>query len=63
MRMHIQLIGAYQDGRDFYNEETDQLLVTYPDLVTDDWDTDGAKLARERFAQQFPQFIKRDEAP
>lgn len=62
--MHIKLKPeCFQDGPDFYLEETEehgaQLLASYPQLVQGDWDMDGARLAREHFALQFPELIQK----
>jgi hypothetical protein len=42
----------YQDGADFYDEETKQLVASYPDMVKGDFDAKGAKEALKRFLRE-----------
>lgn len=51
---------AEQDGRDFYNANTGKLLKSYPELVKNDMDLPGAKLAREQFLKDFPGYKMHD---
>lgn len=46
----------YQDGRDFYDANGGGPIISYPELVKDDHDITGAKLARERFMQEHPDY-------
>ena len=41
---------AYQDGADFYDVETDELIESYPDMLNSDHDVNGAIRACGRFA-------------
>lgn len=59
----IELRGAYQDGPHFYREMDESptelegnLIVSYLDMVKNDYDTVGAQAARERFIKEFPQY-------
>lgn len=50
---------AYQDGNEFYDDETDELIVSYaetPFVVRHDHDTEGAKRARIEFLQSHPEY-------
>lgn len=62
----IKLRGAYQDGADFYVEDPlghdedhprARRIASYPDLVRNDFDIEGARLARRRFAENFPRYV------
>jgi hypothetical protein len=46
----------YQDGRDFYDEDSGKRIASYPALVENDNDTEGAKAARRKFLQEHPQY-------
>lgn len=46
----------YQDGGQFYDEETGELIADYGDLVTNDSDTKGASEARILFLEMYPQY-------
>jgi hypothetical protein len=46
----------YQDGPDFYDEETNKIIASYPTLVQGDYDLDGAKDALHMFLHQFPSY-------
>lgn len=50
---------AFQDGPDFYHvrEFSCSLIAAYPELVADDFDTNGAAKARERFLSEFERLI------
>lgn len=48
----------YQDGSNFYQEDTGELIVSYPEMVKNDQDLEGAMRAEERFAREYPQYIK-----
>lgn len=61
----IRLVGAFQDGADFYaeiigpdNEAISEHLTSYPHAVRGDYDMPGARRARELFARDFPQFCR-----
>jgi hypothetical protein len=59
--MAIHLIGAYQDGRDFYRASDGAPLATFPTLVHGDGDVEGAGRAREAFARAFPEYAVDDD--
>lgn len=44
---------VYQDGRQFYDAETDELLYEYPWPVQDA-DVERAKIARAAFLSRYP---------
>lgn len=46
----------FQDGPDFYDEETGELVARYPELVLGDYDIEGAQEARERFLRENEEF-------
>jgi len=46
---------AYQDGADFYDENTGP-IISYPEMVKGDYDMEGAKKARARFLQEHPHY-------
>lgn len=58
--MPIWLDGAFQDGPDFYHEDgyLAGLIVSYPEMVNGDFDMSGAIAARDRFAREFPEFVR-----
>lgn len=47
---------AYQDGGQFYDSETGELIVDYGFLVKGDYDTEGAAAARKAFLEKFPAY-------
>jgi hypothetical protein len=49
-----------QDGADFYHEKFG-LIASYPDMVRDDHDMDGAVSARRQFAADYPEYASVDE--
>lgn len=46
----------YQDGREFYDAATGVVIASYPDLVKNDHDVEGAQEARKRFMQEHPDY-------
>jgi hypothetical protein len=64
--MIIKLInGVFQDGADFYreiigpdDEAISEHIKSYPNIVKNDYDMEGARKAREAFAKEFPQDVK-----
>lgn len=61
-RNEIRLIGAYQDGKDFYKDQGDYdvdesgLIASYPGIVKHDYDMDGAYEARLMFVRDHPEY-------
>ena len=59
----IELIGCFQDGAAFYAEgEHDWSfgpIAEYPELVSGDHDAEGVQKARERFAEEHPDRVRR----
>jgi hypothetical protein len=68
----IRLKGCFQDGATFYREiagfedvewasdpesPDDSVIASYAEMVRGDWDMAGAQRARERFAEEHPEFI------
>lgn len=49
-----RVLFVLQDGAQFYNEETGELVAEFPHLVAHDYDMEGATLARETFRDAFP---------
>lgn len=45
---------AYQDGPDFYDAITDQVIASFPEMVKSDTDLKGAMSAREKFRDLHP---------
>ncbi len=50
----------YQDGRDFYDAETNVRVATYPELVKGDYDRDGAENALQEFRKSHPEYREVD---
>ena len=48
--------GVIQDGAQFYREDDGILLASYPDLVANDGDLDGAIAARFVFVTENPEY-------
>ncbi|MGH7176826.1 MAG: hypothetical protein ACREJC_05540 [Tepidisphaeraceae bacterium] len=46
----------FQDGRDFYDEDSGKRIASYPALVEDDNDTEGAQAARRKFLRDHPEY-------
>lgn len=45
---------VFQDGSEFYLEGSGELVASYPALVKDDFDLDGAIQARRHFVLDHP---------
>lgn len=68
---HIIFKGIYQDGETFYRDDmeepdhtvidatgnVDYVVASYTGMVAGDHDMEGARLARERFAKERPEFV------
>jgi hypothetical protein len=52
--------GFVQDGADFYNAATNQLICSYPDMVANDYDVGGAEAAATRFQSEYPEYVRVD---
>lgn len=49
----------FQDGPNFYSEDTGELVASYPHLVKNDRDVRGAESARDQFYSDHPDFMPR----
>jgi len=47
---------CYQDGADFYDDDSGELIASYKDLVKGDYDTNGAEQARIKFQNEHPDY-------
>lgn len=54
---------AYQDGASFYSEATGAEIVTYYGMVKNDHDMLGARLARDNFRKEYPQYAFASDGP
>lgn len=45
-----------QDGYSFYESKNGAVIASYPKLVKDDHDMEGATKAREQFLKEFPDY-------
>lgn len=48
----------FQDGADFYDDRTGNILVSYHGMVADNFDAEGAKRARVRFLVEYPGYVE-----
>lgn len=61
----ILMSGSYskkffQDGPDFYDSETGKRIVSYPQLVKNDYDIEGAIHAESVFRDEHPAYTEKE---
>lgn len=60
----IELVDCIQDGGRFYSDhpadiqECESFIADYSHMVRGDNDMAGARAARRRFAEEYPQFVR-----